>query len=178
MTTPARAANVFQGAIDPGWFDEGLRGTSATWRLMFAEEAVASHDLAGDGLDVDELDDMLAAGWPRQANALLLAAWWVAEALWRNGVAASTLSVHHLRRARQIGLALLATTPASAPSEPAAAAWLAADLFDESSCTTIRLQLPRTAAFDADAGVDLMRQFAPAQAAKLVGYARSAVGLP
>lgn len=143
--TKSRTAPRPDAAIDASWFEADLRDTSDAWRLMYADEAIASGDFRGDELD---LADLLAGGWPRHASALLSAAWWVAEALWRNGVATSVLNPSHMRRARQIGLAVVATTLPGSPPRPPEAAWMASELFDEPSRTTIRLQLPRTPTFD------------------------------
>ncbi|MGI4776865.1 MAG: hypothetical protein ACRYGA_01895 [Janthinobacterium lividum] len=174
MTLSRTANSSTDETIDASWFESDLLRTSGTWRLMYAEEALGSGDFSCAELDVA---DFLAYGWPRHASALLSAAWWVAEALWRNGVAASVLSVAHLRRARQTGVAMLATTLPRSPSGPAAAAWSASGLFDEPARTTIRMQLPRTLALDEEADTDFMRQLTPAQVRKLVRYAQSAMGV-
>ena len=171
MTTSRK---THASAIDAGWFDTDFRLTSPTWRLMYAEEAAASGDFVCDEPDVEAA---LAGGWPVHATALVASAWWLAEALWRNGVAGSVLGAVHLRRARQIGLAVLAATPVSPPPRASAAAWLASELFDVSSRTTIRLQLAPPQSTEEDAAADLLRQIAPAQAGRLVGYARSAMGV-
>ena len=170
MTTSSTARS---SAIDAGWFSADFCLTSPTWRLMYAEEAAASGDFVCDEPDVEAV---LAGGWPVHATALVASAWWLAEALWRNGVAGSALGSVHLRRARQIGLAVLAATPVSPPPRAAAAAWLASELFDVASRTTIRLQLPRPQSSEEEAAAHLLRQIAPAQAGRLVGYARSAMG--
>jgi hypothetical protein len=57
------------------------------------------------------------------------------------------------------------------------AAWMASGLFDEPSRTTIRLQLPRKPVRDEEGHIDLSNQLSRSQAMKLVGYARSAMGL-
>ena len=172
-TAPAVSVPAAAGDIDASWFAAAFRDTSPTWRRMYAEEALASGDLACDDPDVEHA---LADGWSLQAAALAASAWWLAEALWRNGVAGSVLAAVHLRRARQIGLAVLAVTPDRPPAQPAAAAWLASGLFDEPARTTIRLQLPRPLSACEEAAAHLMRQIAPGQVDRLVGYARRAMG--
>ncbi|MGJ7579337.1 hypothetical protein ACSFA3_04065 [Variovorax sp. RHLX14] len=170
----ASNSSAFHGSIDASWFGADFRLTSPTWRLMHAEEAAASGEFA---CMEPEFVDLLAGGWPADATALVASAWWLAEALWRNGVAASVLGAAHLRRARQIGLAVLAITPVSPPARPALAAWLASELFDGPARATIRLQLARMQPSDTEACNQIKRQIAPAQAARLVGYARAAMGV-
>lgn len=172
MTT-SRNTSSAHGAIDASWFGADFQLTSATWRLMYAEEAVASGDFDCREPDVVE---SLSQGWPEHPTALVASAWWLAEAIWRNGVAGAVLGAVHLRRARQIGLAVLAVTPVSPSSRPAAAAWLASELFDVPTRTTIRLQLARPQPADEEAGARIRQQIAPAQASRLIGYARTAMG--
>ena len=176
MTT-SRTTDRCDAGIHASWYGTDFSPTSPTWRLMHADEAAACGDLVGDepGLDAR---GTLCDGWPQDAAALLASAWWVAEAIWRNGVAAPTLNVGQLRRARQIGLASLATTPAGPPPSPATAAWLASSLFDDRSRAVVRLQLARPPADTGKAAADLVRRIAPAQAARLVGFARSAMESP
>ncbi|MDB5880102.1 MAG: hypothetical protein JWQ41_3516 [Variovorax sp.] len=173
MTTPRRTSSA-PGAIDDSWFGTDFRFTSPTWRLMHAEEAAASGDFA---CLEPEVVDLLSDGWPAHAVALVASAWWLAEALWRNGVAGSVLGAVHLRRARQIGLAVLANAPISPPAHPAAAAWLASELFEEPCRTTIRLQLARSQPADDEVCAQIRRQITPAQATRLVGYARVSMGV-
>lgn len=161
------------GVIDASWFGEDFRASSSTWRLMYAEEAAASGDCSCAELDPSWL---FSHGWQPNAAALSASAWWLAEAIWRNGVAASVLDSAHLRRARQIGLAVLASTPVQRPVRPSAAAWSAAELFDAAARTVIRLQLPRPQGGEPVVGAHLLQQIPPVQAARLVAYARSAMG--
>lgn len=172
MTTPRRTSST-PGAIDDSWFGTDFRSTSPTWRLMHAEEAAATGDFA---CLEPEVVDLLADGWPPYAVPLVASAWWLAEALWRNGVAGSVLGAVHLRRARQIGLAVLATAPIIPPARPAGAAWLASELFEEPFRTTIRLQLARSQSADNGVCAEIRRQITPAQATRLVGYARVSMG--
>lgn len=173
MTTLCNSSST-HGIIDGSWFEAEFRHTSPTWRLMYADEAAASGDFA---YLEPEFADLLADGWPAHAAALVASAWWLAEALWRNGVAGAVLGAVQLRRARQIGLAVLATTPISRPDRPAKAAWLASELFDDASRRTIRLQLARPESADDEAGRQIRQQITIAQAGRLVGYARTAMGV-
>ncbi len=178
--TSLRSRSHVDGAIDSSWFSADLHLTSPTWRLMYVEDAAASGDLTCDALSEHGAMDAaraLANGWPQDATALAWSAWWVVEALWRNGLAASVLGAAHLRRARQIGLAVLAIVPVDPPADPAAAVWLASEMFDVADRTTIRLQLARPHAFDDERSAALIRQIAPPQARRLVSYARTAMGL-
>ena len=173
MTSP-NTSSAANGVIDVSWFGADFHLTSPTWRLMHVEEAAASGDFSCEELDIE---NPLAAGWPMHATALYASTWWLTEALWRNGVASSVLGAVHLRRARQIGLAVLAITPVGPPSQPAAAAWLAAELFDLPSRNTIRLQLTRPEAFDSEAAGRLKSEITAGQANRLVAYALSAMGV-
>lgn len=135
----AGAGESSPAAIHPEWFAADLRGTSSTWRLLHLEAAADCNELQGAEPDIAS---SMARGWSNDASALLQAAFWTAEAIWRQGLAGDRLTPAKTQRARQIGTALLGPKRAGARIDAQGAAWDAAALFSPDERSMIRLQLP------------------------------------
>jgi hypothetical protein len=156
----------------PLWWSAELRGASAAWQMTHWEEAVGCGDISASD---PEIGDALGEGWPDDAPGLARAAAWVCEAVWPRGSAGRSLSPEEVRRARQIGTAVLGPAPVEASAvEVAGAMWQVAAFFAPRERALIRLQVPPVASSSPLAD-ERLNSASVVKVERLIGYARASV---
>jgi hypothetical protein len=165
---PRRGGRKTVLPVNSKWWSAHTQDSSAAWRMFHWEEAARSGELALSG---NEIEVALQEGWPEDAAGLARAAAWVSEAVWPRGSAGLSLSLEEVRRARQIGTALLGPAPLEGV---ACSVWEVAAFFTSRERVLIRLQLPPES-HSSPATCERSTSIPVAKMQRLIAFARAAV---